>query len=488
MTYRRLPRGTLERRQIFWVLGVKAITDPADPCLTVMEVYEIIWICDPGRVRESGTAPPPAWNVQFLDPAAALSILPSMECAVVVLELPVPGWTPGRLVEALQTLVPDVPIFVRDPTASPISAIGVAQSGTVNFLSCDDDAFQALEAVIEASRAGDLARLASGVADAPWERFLVGRSREMRQVSQIIRLVGSRRATVLITGETGTGKELAARALHLAGVRGSGPLVAVNCSALPETLLESELFGHVRGAFTGAWQGHTGRFEQANGGTIFLDEIGELPVDLQSKLLRVLQEREVQRLGSSENIKLDVRVVAATNCDLLERVERGEFREDLYYRLNVVPLHMPPLRSRTGDISLLARHFVEKVCRAEGLPLKQLTAEAEARLCEYSWPGNVRQLENAIETAVALSGSRSLLIPLDFTALTAARLRVLPITAPVVAVPAGGLDYERTLAGIEKSILEQALRMTGGNKKAAADMLRLKRTTLSAKVRSLAFG
>jgi len=453
-----------------------------------MGVYEIIWICDPNRGWGAATVPGPGWNVQFLDPGDALSTLPGMECTAVVLDLPVPGWTPGELLEAVQSCVTGIPVLVRDPAATPVSAACLSQFGTVKFLSCDQDPAQALEAAMAENRAGDLARPGCRVADAPWDRFLVGRSREMRQVSQIIRLVGSRRATVLITGETGTGKELAARALHLAGSRSSGPMIAVNCSALPETLLESELFGHVRGAFTGAWQGHAGRFEQANGGTIFLDEIGELPVDLQSKLLRVLQEREVQRLGGSESIKLDVRVVAATNCDLLARVDRGEFREDLYYRLNVVPLHMPPLRSRTGDVPLLARHFVEKVCRAEGLPLKQLTSEAEECLCEYSWPGNVRQLENAIETAIALSGSRPFLLPIDFSSLTAARPRALALAGPVVAVPAGGLDYERTLAGIEKSILDQALRMTGGNKKAAADMLRLKRTTLSAKVRSLAFG
>jgi transcriptional regulator with PAS, ATPase and Fis domain len=273
----------------------------------------------------------------------------------------------------------------------------------------------------------------------------------------------------------------------MAGNRAGKAMVAVNCSALPETLLESELFGHVRGAFTGAWQGRAGRFEEADGGTIFLDEIGELPLELQSKLLRVLQEREVQRLGSSETIKLDIRVIAATNCDLPDRIERGEFREDLYYRLNVVPLKMPPLRERPDDIPVLARHFVAKVCRAEDLPLKQLTPEAEERLRGYAWPGNVRQLENSIETAVALSGSRPLLIPADFPS-GAPRLQAMASAWPAVSLPDGGLDYESTLAGIEKSIIEQALRKTGGNKKAAADMLRLKRTTLSAKVRSLAFG
>src|SRR3954447_15363048 len=198
-----------------------------------------------------------------------------------------------------------------------------------------------------------------------WERLLVGESSEMRRVVHLIRMVGPRRATVLITGETGSGKEVAARALHRAGPRRRAPFVAVNCSALPEGLLESELFGHVRGAFTGAVQSRVGRFEEASGGTIFLDEIGELPIELQAKLLRVLQERELQRLGSSETIKVDIRVVAATNCDLPRRIEEGKFREDLYYRLNVVPLEMPPLRRRRDDIPILAAHFVEKVCRAE---------------------------------------------------------------------------------------------------------------------------
>ena len=319
-----------------------------------------------------------------------------------------------------------------------------------------------------------------------WERLLVGESLEMRQVCQVIRMVAGRRSTVLITGETGTGKEMAARALHLAGPRRHAPLVAVNCSALPENLLEAELFGHVKGAFTGAFQGRVGRFEQAQGGTLFLDEIGDLALELQAKLLRVLQERELQKLGSSETIRLDVRVVAATNCDLARRIGQGGFREDLYYRLNVVPLHMPPLRERRGDIPALARYFVEKICRVEEIAAKTLRPEAVERLSRCDWPGNVRQLENAVEMAVAMSGDRAVLDAADFP-VPGPRLAPvsLPDSTPLVSVPDSGLDFEHTLAIIERSILEQALSKTGGNKKAAADMLRLKRTTLAAKMRSL---
>jgi transcriptional regulator with GAF, ATPase, and Fis domain len=320
-----------------------------------------------------------------------------------------------------------------------------------------------------------------------WERLLVGHSPAIRQVVHIIGMVGCRRATVLITGETGTGKELAATALHLAGPRRHAPMVALNCSALPDHLLESELFGHVRGAFTGAIQNRVGRFEQANRGTLFLDEIGDLPLDLQAKLLRVLQEREFQRLGSSETVRVDVRVIAATNCDLVRRVEQGRFREDLFYRLNVVPIQMPALRERPEDIPLLAEHFVEKICRLEGIPLKFLTADASSRLCRHGWPGNVRELENAVEMAIALSDGRPSLTAGDFRDPASMPLRSLPsdITGGIISVPDCGLDYQQTVASIERSILRQALEKTGGNKKAAARMLRLKRTTLSAKIRIL---
>jgi len=308
----------------------------------------------------------------------------------------------------------------------------------------------------------------------------------MRDICHRIRLLGPRQASVLITGESGSGKEMAARALHQASPRARGPFVAVNCGAIPEHLVEDELFGHVRGAYTGALQSRAGSFERAHGGVLLLDEIGDLPLHLQPKLLRVLQEREFQRLGSGEAVKVDVRIVSASNTDLLEGIALGKFREDLYYRLNVAPIHMPPLRQRREDIPALAAHFVEKVCRAEGLPLKTIAPEGIDRLCRHSWPGNVRQLENAVETAVALSGARCLLTETDFPAQAApAAGRPAPGEKLSISIPDDGLDYESTVAEVERSILGQALRKTGGNKQAAADMLGLKRTTLSAKVRSL---
>jgi DNA-binding NtrC family response regulator len=455
-----------------------------------METTRVLWInalAGPTAEGPDAQEPPAIWSTEFRTPDEGLEELRRHEYEAVVLEFPIPHWNPAELLEEVQRIAPGAPVLVRDPDATLSDAVRMTRLGVYQFLEGDESSAQ-IEQAIESRRTNDLPRLGVNQGREEWAGLLVGESREMRQVSHIIRMVGSRRATVLITGETGTGKELAARALHMAGTRRGGPMVAVNCSALPENLLEAELFGHVRGAFTGAVQNRTGRFEQAQGGTLFLDEIGELPMELQAKFLRVLQEREFQRLGSSETIHVDIRVVAATNCDLLERIEQGKFREDLYYRLNVVPLHMPPLRQRPADIPVLAAHFVEKVCRMEGIPVKKLTPEAVERLCSFSWPGNVRQLENAIEMAVALSGDRLMLAPSDFPLPAPSRARAgMPAALPFVAVPDAGLDYEQTLAVIERSILGQALQKTGGNKKAAAEMLHLKRTTLSAKVRSLEF-
>jgi transcriptional regulator with GAF, ATPase, and Fis domain len=317
-------------------------------------------------------------------------------------------------------------------------------------------------------------------------RFLIGDSRPMQQIGQQIRLVAPRRSTVLITGETGTGKELVARSIHAASGRNQS-LVAVNCSALPEALLEAELFGHVKGAFTGAVGHRIGRFEEANRGTIFLDEIGDMPFPLQAKLLRVIQEREFQRLGSSETVRVDVRVIAATHTNLEDLIRQGKFREDLFYRLNVVPLILPPLREHAADVPPLVLHFIEKICREEDIATKQISRETLGRLAGHDWPGNVRQLENAVEKAIVLSGERTALFPGDFP-LPPRRHPVAyqPGTQPMIAVPDQGLDFERTVGSIELNILEQALRKTRGNKKLAAEMLGLKRTTLTAKLKSLA--
>jgi DNA-binding NtrC family response regulator len=454
-----------------------------------MEAQKILWINGLPVQAEELPGLPASWIIEFRDSEGGLEALRHASYDAVVLDFPISGWSAAEVLEPVRRVAPGTPILIRDPAATVSDAVRLAHLGAHRVLETGADVIRQIEEAIHYRTTLGVAHLAANLGREDWERLLIGQSREMRQVNHLIRLVGGRRVTVLITGETGTGKELAARALHLSGKRRTGQMVAVNCSALPENLLEAELFGHVRGAFTGATQSRIGRFEQAQGGTLFLDEIGELPMDLQVKLLRVLQERELQRLGSSETVRLDIRIVAATNCDLAERIEQGRFREDLYYRLNVVPLHMPSLRQRRDDIPELAMHFVEKVCRTEGIPVKELTSEAAERLSGYSWPGNVRQLENSIEMAVALSGENALLAPSDFPLPSPFRgPSATAASVPAVCLPDGGLDYEQTLAVIERSILEQALRKTGGNKKAAADMLRLKRTTLSAKVRSLAAG
>jgi len=317
-----------------------------------------------------------------------------------------------------------------------------------------------------------------------WRQSLIGESRPMQRVAEIIRLVGPRRCTVLITGETGTGKEVVARAIHEAGPRSDGPFVAINCSALPASLLESELFGSAKGAFTGAVQTRIGHFEQANGGTLFLDEIGELPPELQAKILRALQEREVRKLGSAEVVKLDVRVIAATNRDLRAKIRDGSFREDLFYRLNVVPMELPPLRVRGSDVNLLTEHFLRKICEEERIPPKKLAPEAWSCLLTYTWPGNVRQLENALQSAVILSGDQQYLVADDFRLETEEVSSKLPQMA-TIAVPDHGLDFTETINALERDLVRQALQKTNGNKTQAAEMLRLKRTTLTAKMRVL---
>ncbi|MBX3160274.1 MAG: sigma-54-dependent Fis family transcriptional regulator [Deltaproteobacteria bacterium] len=295
---------------------------------------------------------------------------------------------------------------------------------------------------------------------------LLGRSRAMQRVFELIGKIHSAKTTVLVTGESGTGKELVARALHSEGNRAHRTFVAVNCGAIPEELMESELFGHKKGAFTGAVADKPGLFQEAAGGTLFLDEIGELSLSLQVKLLRALQERRVKSIGATEELEVDVRVIAATNRDLEAEVARGAFRADLYYRLNVIEVRLPPLRQRREDIPLLADHFLRRFGAEHGRPMR-LSAEAMRRLESYDFPGNVRELENLIERAVALSSS-NVIGPAD---LPAERTKAVVASEAPEQFPAEGVDLERLVSDFERSWVARALEHTGGVRKRAATLL-----------------
>ncbi len=452
-------------------------------------VARLLNICPDERFAPLARAAAPAGGSGEIaaGPVEALAQLRASDYDAVLVFLPLPDWSAAELLEEVQRINALVPVLFVDPEGSLPRAVRMARLGAFQMHDAETDAGRlrrSVEAAVAQYRERKLA--AAGHPREPWRQLLVGKSRGMEDVAQVVRLIGARKSTVLITGETGTGKEMVARAIHMAGPRSHLPMVSVNCSALPENLLEAELFGHVKGAFTGAVGQRIGRFEQAHRSTIFLDEIGDLPLELQAKLLRVLQERTFQRLGSSETIRVDIRVLAATNAKLVQRVREGRFREDLYYRLNVVPLSLPPLRERLGDIPPLVIHFIDKICGQEGLPPRRIAPEALRRLQTYDWPGNVRQLENAVEMAIALSGDRDTLYPSDFPLPSIRETKPIPLTStPVIAVPDDGLDFEQTVGRIERAILEQAMQKTGGNKKQAAEMLRLKRTTFAAKLKSL---
>jgi two-component system response regulator PilR (NtrC family) len=300
---------------------------------------------------------------------------------------------------------------------------------------------------------------------------IVGHSRPIESILEMVRTVAPTTSTVLITGESGTGKELVARAIHEASLRREKPFVSINCGAFPETLLESELFGYLKGAFTGAESNRKGIIESAHGGTLFLDEIGETSLGMQVKLLRVLQERSVRPLGGAMDVSVDVRLIASTNRDLKKMVASGQFREDFYYRVSVIPIHVPPLRERPSDIEPLARHFLHKFTLQMGKPLSDFDAEALGALHRWSWPGNVRELENAVEHAVAVSDGRDGVVKLaNFPA------SVTGIAATgqgEIQIPAEGLDFESHVAQIEKQYLQAALHATGGVRSQAADLLKM---------------
>ena len=311
---------------------------------------------------------------------------------------------------------------------------------------------------------------------------VIGKSRAMKDVFKLIDRVADSDSTILINGETGTGKGLVAKTIHTRSYRKNRPFVAINCGAIPENLLESELFGHIKGAFTGATAAKTGKFEVANGGTIFLDEIGDMSPDLQVKVLKVLEEREFEPVGGCKTIKVDVRIIAATHRDLEEEVQKGNFREDLFYRLYVIPIALPALRDRQLDIPLLTQYFIDKLNREKGTDVQGLTLESKELLAQHSWPGNVRELANVLERVVVLKGEGDIQprdLPAKFT--SQEQRLVTDFAAPEVS--ADGICLSTAVSEFEKNLIYQSLEKTDWVKNKAAKLLRVKRTTLVEKIK-----
>jgi DNA-binding NtrC family response regulator len=430
---------------------------------------------------------------------AALARLADFAFDVIVTDLRLPGIDGSAVVDAAVARYPDIVAIVVTGYGTVKDAVEAIKRGAWDFVSKPfqiDQLLHVLDGALEQRRLrSENAYLRAQLDERYRFEGIVGKSRAMARLFQLLETVAPTPSTILITGETGTGKEVVARAIHHNSPRRVHRFVALNCSAIPETLLEAELFGHVRGAFTGAIGNRQGRLEQAHKGTLFLDEVGTMTHALQTKLLRVLQEREFERVGDSHTTKVDVRIIAATNSDLLQMVEDGQFRGDLYYRLNVIPVQLPPLRERKEDIPLLVQHFLEKFQRAGGaeskaggtpFPRSPLTVSQEAmrRLMSYHWPGNVRQLENAIERAVAMSGGRAQVDVQDLPSELVHAPTAEPI-ASAVSLPEEGLDLEAVIAGIERELIQRSLERTGGNKGQAARLLHLKRTTLVEKLKRL---
>jgi two-component system response regulator HydG len=386
-------------------------------------------------------------------------------------------------IEALQRIKqynPAIPIIIMTAYSSVDTAVEAMKLGAYDYLTkplnFDDLKFTLERSLEHMALAREIKTLKEQVSPDAVLGSIIGRSEVMHELITMVKTVSATEATILISGESGTGKELIARAIHANSLRKDGPLVTVNCAALTDTLLESELFGHEKGAFTGAEKKRDGRFMQARNGTIFLDEVGEIPLHMQAKLLRAIQEREIQRVGSDTSIKVDVRIIAATNRDLLADVEDGKFREDLYYRLNVVNLRVPNLAERKEDIPLLAQHFLGRFAEKNRKDLKGFTPAAMDLLVRYSWPGNVRELENAVERAVIMCVgdyvSERELPP----ALAASQQDELSGPSPTGM---GGLPLEQ----VEKAAIIQTLEETGGNKSEAAKILNITRTTLNNKIK-----
>ncbi|MDT7806800.1 MAG: two-component system, NtrC family, response regulator AtoC [Acidobacteriota bacterium] len=425
---------------------------------------------------------------------AAVELLQAEPFDVLVTDVTLPGMSGLELLRHCARLRPGILPIVITAYGTVDIAVEAMKRGAADFITKPFELDGLLGAIrVAAGRAAQTRAVTQAGAGQGTDN-LIATAPVMQKLLEQVRAIAPFQTTVLVTGETGTGKEMVARAIHNFSPRSEKALVALNCAAVPEQLLEDELFGHVKGAFTGAQSARDGRFEQADGGTLFLDEIGDMSLSLQSKLLRVLQEREFEKLGSSRTVKVDVRVVAATSADLQRRIDEGTFRPDLYYRLNVVHLRLPPLRERREDIRPLADYLLAKFCAATGLPPKSISEEAWNALGVYRWPGNVRQLQNAVERAAALTGASDEIhlqdLPEEVREAAAvggthgaAEAAGLGSAQQPPDTPDDGVNFDAVVTKVERDLLLQSLAKAGGNKMRAAQMLGMKRTTFVEKLK-----
>jgi len=422
------------------------------------------------------------------DGEEALGILDEETIDVALVDLVMPKMDGIELIQRMKRLNPDVVAIVLTGFGTITTAVEAMRAGAYHYLTKPFDLDYITTLVATALDHRQLKRenveLRKQVRDKYRFENIVGNSDEMMGVFDLIEKVADTDSTVLILGESGTGKELVTRALHYNSRRRDKPLITVNCAAIPEELLESELFGHMKGSFTGAIANKAGRFDAADKGTIFLDEIGDMSFKLQVKLLRVLQEQQFEPVGSTKTHQVDVRIIAATNHNMEEAVRERRFREDLYYRLNVIPIHMPPLRDRAGDLPILVNHFLDKFASQSGHKITGVESDAMGVLTAYNWPGNVRELENVVERAVVLKPEGQVGVN-DLPE----KLRRGHVDEPDVAtartfdIPDAGLSFKGAVAEFENSLILKALQKTNGNKNKAAALLKLNRTTLVEKIK-----
>ena len=417
------------------------------------------------------------------DPETALAFLEESEVDIVITDMKMPRISGREVLERVKKNWPHIPVLIMTAFGSIESAVEAMRYGAFNYIT---KPFSNDELLLSIQNAAELARahrqyqlLRESLEERYGKHQIIGRSRAIRDMLALVDRAGPSRATVLITGESGTGKELVARAIHFSSPRSQEPFVSVNCMALNPGVLESELFGHEKGSFTGAVAMRRGRFEQASGGTLFLDEVGELTPELQVKLLRVLQERRFERVGGSEEIEVDIRIVAATNKDLMPLVQAGTFREDLYYRLNVVHIPIPPLRERREDIPLLVAHFAEKAAKENGIPPKTVSTEALNHLSGYEWPGNIRQLQNVVERCLVL-------VPGDVITLedlpAEIRDEEAQFKSAVDLLPVQ-LDLADTLERIEAALIRRALVRADFVQAKAAELLGISKSLMQYKLK-----